>query len=200
MVMTRTGLLCALLAVLAGCASIPLSTMWRLRNFGPEQLAAIDPGALRVAVRMEPDWVSLDPSTTFLALRLVPHEGEEEHHHWPLQEASAAMPGLVPAGESGWQLLRLTPAAAASVDALRPALEAGKDAYAGAEFRVQLGMAEPDRVGTLDAVYLTVRLALAADQDAFTLVQRMRLPVEARESDEGQGRNANAPAVPGRSG
>jgi hypothetical protein len=37
----------------AGCTSIPVSTLWRLRNFGPEQLFALDPMQLRAAARVD---------------------------------------------------------------------------------------------------------------------------------------------------
>ncbi len=40
-------------AALAGCTSVPLSTLWRLRNFGPEQLFALDPADLRAAARVD---------------------------------------------------------------------------------------------------------------------------------------------------
>lgn len=43
----------ALAAVAAGCTSVPLSTMWRLRNFGAEQLFALDPTELRAAARVD---------------------------------------------------------------------------------------------------------------------------------------------------
>ena len=47
----RALLLAALLG--AGCTSIPVSTLWRLRNFGPEQLFALDPTQLRAAARVD---------------------------------------------------------------------------------------------------------------------------------------------------
>lgn len=40
-------------AALAGCASVPLPTLWRLRSFGPEQLFALDPTQLRAAARVD---------------------------------------------------------------------------------------------------------------------------------------------------
>lgn len=48
--------LVALAAVAAGgtgCTSVPLTTMWRLRNFGAEQLFALDPAHLRAAARVD---------------------------------------------------------------------------------------------------------------------------------------------------
>lgn len=43
----------AVAATLAGCSSVPLSTLWLLRNFGPEQLFALDPTDLRAAARVD---------------------------------------------------------------------------------------------------------------------------------------------------
>lgn len=43
----------ALIALLSGCSSVPLATMWRLRNFGAEQLFALDPTELRAAARVD---------------------------------------------------------------------------------------------------------------------------------------------------
>lgn len=50
--MKRRALLAVAIA-LAGCTSIPVSTLWRLRNFGPEQLLALDPTLLRAAARVD---------------------------------------------------------------------------------------------------------------------------------------------------
>ncbi len=44
---------CALLA-LAGCSSIPLSTMWKMRSFGPDDFAKIQPADMRVKVQVPP--------------------------------------------------------------------------------------------------------------------------------------------------
>jgi hypothetical protein len=45
--------LTAVAAGLAGCTSVPVATMWRLRNFGAEQLFALDPAHLRAAARVD---------------------------------------------------------------------------------------------------------------------------------------------------
>jgi hypothetical protein len=42
------------LVALAGCTSVPVSTMWRLRSFGADELLALDPNALRAAVQSDP--------------------------------------------------------------------------------------------------------------------------------------------------
>lgn len=50
--MRRRSLL-ALAALGAGCSSVPLSTMWRLRDFNADQLLALDPTELRAAARVD---------------------------------------------------------------------------------------------------------------------------------------------------
>jgi len=45
--------LTAVAAGAAGCTSVPVSTMWRLRNFGADQLFALDPAHLRAAARVD---------------------------------------------------------------------------------------------------------------------------------------------------
>jgi hypothetical protein len=50
--MRRRALL-ALVALTAGCTSVPIATLWRLRNFGPDQLFALDPTELRAAARVD---------------------------------------------------------------------------------------------------------------------------------------------------
>ena len=50
--MKRRALL-GLLALTAGCTSVPVSTMWRLRNFGADQLFALDATQLRAAARVD---------------------------------------------------------------------------------------------------------------------------------------------------
>jgi hypothetical protein len=49
----RRRSLVALALLAAGCTSVPLSTMWRLRSFSAEQLFALDPAHLRAAARVD---------------------------------------------------------------------------------------------------------------------------------------------------
>ena len=51
-VTTRSFVVIALLAI-AGCTSIPLATMWKLRDFTVESFFAKDPAQLRVAVQVD---------------------------------------------------------------------------------------------------------------------------------------------------
>lgn len=52
--LTAALLAAPVLAAVAGCTSIPVSTMWRLRSFGIDELLALDANALRAAVQSDP--------------------------------------------------------------------------------------------------------------------------------------------------
>ena len=69
--MKRRALL-ALAALVAGCTSVPLSTMWRLRNFGPDQLLALEPTELRAAARVDRRAVM---KNTTIVLEIRPADG-----------------------------------------------------------------------------------------------------------------------------
>lgn len=179
-VFLRHAVLCVLLLALAACASVPISTMWRMRNFGPEQLAALDPDNLRVATTLEPAHLRVDPAKARLVLTLVPRAGgADEVYTLQLREAAVANDDLVPDDGAQWQMFRL---AADSADTLRAALpRITRDMqadYASASFKVNFGFAGERQLDGLDAVHASVRLALAADQSAFTLVDGARIPVD----------------------
>ena len=68
------ALLALVVALLAGCASIPLSTALRLSTLQPATLAQIDPAQVRLRVSV-PVGYELDAAATRLRLTLSPPEG-----------------------------------------------------------------------------------------------------------------------------
>jgi hypothetical protein len=52
----RTIIAFSIVSILAGCGSVPLGTMWRMRNFSIQDVAAIDPNELRARI-ISPDFV-----------------------------------------------------------------------------------------------------------------------------------------------
>lgn len=183
----------ALLLLLGACASIPLSTMWRMRNFGAAELAAIDPAALRVATRMEPAQLRLDPAKAQLVLALTPRAGgPDEVHAMQLREASVANGDLVPGDPADWQVFRLAEHSAAMLREAVPRFTRDMDAdYTGATFSVKFGFTDAGALAGRDALRATVRLALAADQQAFTLLDRVSIPVA-----QGDAAPPSAPSPP----
>lgn len=92
----RLALLIVLLFGLAGCASIPLSTALSLSSLTPQDLAQIDPAALRVRLSV-PQGFELDVPATRLSLSL---SGPESEHS---EEMGLALLGtLDESRDGGW--------------------------------------------------------------------------------------------------
>ncbi|GAA5215472.1 hypothetical protein ACFSJ3_11505 [Corallincola platygyrae] len=61
--------------LVVGCASVPLSTMVKMSQFGPEQFVELDGNALRAKVTVE-EAVGLKPEQTRLAVTIASPQGE----------------------------------------------------------------------------------------------------------------------------
>ena len=171
--------LAASLLLLGACASVPLTTMWRMRDFGPADVAAIEPDALRMATHMEPAGLRVDPARATLTFELAPRGGGEvERHVLQLREASVGPDDLVPAGDDDWQIFRLTPESAAALRAAAARVGPGMEKdYSGATFKVNFHFVDDAALAGADSLRATVRLVLAADQSAFTLLDGVRIPI-----------------------
>lgn len=136
---------CLTVALLGGCAGVPWSTLWRMRDFGPADLVRLDPAHLRAAVQL-PVAVDLKNGVTTLAIGLTRKDGGKKKFVLPLRrvaEGRAVDPGLPPAGDSRhWLLFRLTAEGVQSFRHLQDELHAGADAYREAVISVHFDLAE----------------------------------------------------------
>lgn len=176
----RWAAIVLLAAVVTGCASVPLSTLWAMRDVGPEDLADIDPAGLRLAVRMEPDGVRVDADRSTLRLTLSPRRENAEPVVVAMGLRPSAVPtaGLVPAGESGWQVFGLDGDSVRLLEAHRPLLETVEQDFRSVAFAFAVRTLPPDEGGEVPSSFrLGVRLALADGRPPFTLVRRHRIPV-----------------------
>lgn len=123
----RAWLAALLVGVLAGCGSVPLASLWKLRAL---QLEDLDPGALRAALvapaslRLNPSSITLDVT---VARELPPVNGqttwETLEEKLPLEEMRGAAELSPLAGEAGpglqLHVWRIAPASLARLQALR---------------------------------------------------------------------------------
>lgn len=74
----------ALVVLLAGCASIPFSTIWKMSSFSREDLAIIDPAIIGAAVEL-PENIPLDRDNVALRIEVF----EQENNAAPVLEVKA---------------------------------------------------------------------------------------------------------------
>ncbi len=172
---TRRVLLSAVFLLLGGCASIPLSTLWKLRGIGIDDLVAMEPADLRAALWLEPQ-VPVSPDSVRLSLSLDRAGGGRDQHVFGLEPARGTGPIDADKVYRPWQLDPDGRRALAAVQRqLRAARDAGGAAYEGATFEVtfrpDFGDAPPDRL------LVSVQLLLDPAQGWFLLLDEAELPV-----------------------
>lgn len=170
----RTGATVVLTILAAGCASVPLSTMWRMRSFSPDDLRSLHPAELRAFVRtLSPVTVQADAGT--IDVSVSPRSGEPLLGHFALQAVPAeGVPGL-PAPGSGrrWIALGLTPEARTAFARFAGSLDESslEGSSVSLDVSVKLGKLPPE----LDAVPFEVRLQLDGSERPFVLIKERTL-------------------------
>jgi hypothetical protein len=181
--MMRTTLLLATAATLGACASMPLGTMWKLRDFGPEQLARVDPAQVRLATRIEPGAIQLDPEQVALRITLTRHDGGAETHTFGVDEVHSFTSTLTGGDLAGWQAFRFDEESLALFRRFQPVLHTARDDFAQFHVAVEVALQDPRSLDGLEAIRLTTRLQLAANEDAFTLVDDAPFRIERPAQD-----------------
>jgi hypothetical protein len=120
----RAAPLAALLPLLlAGCLSIPVATIWKLRDFGPEQLFALDPTALRAALLVDPR-VTMQGGRIDIDIE-PPDKAPKRSYAILLQQPQRDDPRLprAPAGRV-WQVFAMSPQSVAEFQKLKQEFKA----------------------------------------------------------------------------
>ena len=179
---------CALLVsslLLCACASIPLGTLWQLRDFGPADLATIDPEEVRVAVRIDPPPLRTDPQRTRLSLLLTPRNGAPpERYSFGLRGSQIFRAVLAPQHDPHWQVMELNDTARSRMRALQPRLLAARQLYKTASLKVDskfVGEPPPE----LQYMMFSIRVQLDETRPPIVLFDRARLKIE-RETETSQ--------------
>lgn len=162
-----------LLSLGAGaCRGVPIATMWRLRSFGPGELAALDPGAIRAAIEL-PESLAPRSGATVLDVMLDGPRVEPRRFAMPLRtiERGAEVGGL-PASKRGrtWFVLALSPEGHERFAELQALMRADAGAYEDVTISVAASFedlpADPPASATVD-----IRLRLEADEAFFRLYE-----------------------------
>ena len=161
--------------LLSSCASIPLSTLWKLRGFDEQALMQLEPADLRVALSLQPA-VGVRPDSVKLVLALERADGAPENYAFALEPAAGAGPADRARRYSLWQLDDAGRRALAAVQKqLRQADAGGTQAYEGASFTVNFKPELPEpRPGSLG---VTIQLLLDPAEGWFTLLDEAELEI-----------------------
>lgn len=108
--MFRRFLLLFLALVVAGCASVPLRTMWEMRGMGPDTFTQVDPSEVQAAVMSEALFMEqpgLDTASLELFMKLA--DGSEHQFTYELVDVTNREVHRLPAPrrEMAWRVYEL---------------------------------------------------------------------------------------------
>lgn len=173
----------AMALLLAGCASIPLSTAMRLASSEPGALMRTDPGDLRVKVSVPADF-ELDVERTRLSVAVRAEDGASRSAELPLrllQQLAEERPGgmfrsAIPVST---YLLSLTGEGAQQLREVQEFAVLGQKYVANLSVNTPLAKTPPDP----QEIIFWVDLLLGPDQSWMPLINRARLKMENTEEE-----------------
>lgn len=172
--MNRRDLLGTLPAfALAGCTSVPLATMWKLRSFSVDEFFAMNPDDLRAAVRTD---ARASFNAVDINITVTPKGGEASNHAIRLQQAVTADPRLEPApADRRWYVFALGPQGVKVFDAVRRDVTAVRK-IPGSSLRLGICAQEasvPPEIAK--ALPMRVDLLLDPKEGWFTMISETRV-------------------------
>lgn len=172
----RGILLITFIVLLSACASIPMSTMWKLRSFSGNDLKTLNPADIRVVVKV-PDVLKFEPDQTNLDLTLTPEDTKQKVLHEQgklvLVKQGRFVPADVPVAEPGetLYLMKLDPGGLESFRAFQQRLDPDVEQhYKAANFSANIRFANEAAVNNA-GFQITVWLRLQRDQGYFALLK-----------------------------
>ena len=167
------GVLVAVLV--AGCAAVPISTMFGMRNFGLADFLALDPGYLRVATQL-PQGVDWNGGKVTLSLKLTRKDGSVDSFTLPLREIALEQLGNsgLPSANSGmhWQAFMLTDTGVAEFRKIQVNLSVRREDYKGFTLNIQAPFTDAsyDVLKTKTKIRIEIWLRLTPAQGFFELL------------------------------
>jgi hypothetical protein len=176
----RLFLAIILTALLSACASIPLSTMWKLRSFDGKDLQALNPTDIRVVVKL-PKKLQFKPDQTTLDITVVPKDPNQEtlHEHASLTLLNQGrfVPADVPVANPGdvLYLMKLNPDGVRSFEDFQQKLNPDVGHYyKSSAFNVHVNFADSNQSDFAGST-LSVWLRMKRDDDYFPLLENASL-------------------------
>lgn len=186
----RVFSLVVLMILLEACASIPLTTMWKLHSYGVKDLESLNPADIRVAVKL-PGSLKFEPNQTMLDVTLTPKDPKQEiiHEHARLMLLNQGrfVPADVPVADAGetWYLMKLDPAGLKSFQDFQRRLGPdAEDRYDSLSFDAKIQF-DKGTFRTGAHFSLSVWLRLKRDDDYFALLKDTPLTVRQETANNG---------------
>lgn len=180
----RVMLAMGLVALLAGCAAMPVGTMWRLSRFSADDLRDIDPTRLRVIADVSASQ-PIDPDAVRLIVTFTDAAGAPTRFDWaltPTEDTVIRAPAI--AADTRRVILRLSEASRAEAAALAARAHAWTQDPGQVELRAEWRFA-PSTDPTPRTITLSIWLLLDDQRDYLPLIDRAEIGLNPPARSEG---------------
>jgi len=181
---TKRVLLSAVLMIMVGCSSVPVSTMWRMRDFGVEDLQTIDPNDLRVQIVL-PAQMSDNLKTAEVNVINTRTSGQVDKFRFPAEiierkELREGWRKKKVFGETTW---KLTTDGVGDFVRMQKILVDPSQEYRHTEINVKAD-GDPDPGLEPKPFEITIRLRLKENESYMTLIDKAKVTPEVKKPGE----------------
>ncbi|NQT01520.1 MAG: hypothetical protein HQ580_05830 [Planctomycetes bacterium] len=177
--MKRTVILLVVGLIVGGCSTVPLRTMWRLRNFSVQNVTSIDPNELRARIILPVDML-LKPDSSHIVIELTDDKGHGDSYKFPLEiiEREEITQGRFRKKHVALSTLRLSRQAVSDFVRFQKGLriKERKHGRAGVHVSSAFDRSETFKKGETPKPFeLSILLKLKANEDYFTLIDKAKI-------------------------
>ena len=194
--MKHIAILSLMILVFTACSSVPLATMWRLKDFSAKSVAFINPNDIRAKI-VHTD--SIEISSSNLDVGLINQDGSEDKHTFPFEivDRKEETRGMFFKETVAVTTLKLSPQAVKDFERFKQTLQDAKQKNRRMKLSVAAHFTEFEDERMPDQFEFSILLKIDAKEDYFTLIDDTTIdlnidPEMRKKMDEGNTNKAGA--------
>ena len=181
--MKRAIIVFSIASILAGCSSVPLGTMWRMRNFSIQDVAAIDPNELRARI-ISPDFVPKEEGSR-LDIGFLDNDSNDVYA-FPLEiiDRKEETKGMFRKRVIRTTTFKLTPEAVDAFVRFRKLIRTDERKHRKAQINVSSAFEPIEMKEKPKVLEISILLKLKAEEDYLTLINKARIDLNKMKTEQ----------------
>jgi len=177
--MKKAIIVSSIVSILAGCGSVPLSTMWRMKDFSIQDVAAIDPNELRARI-ISPDIVPKEEGSR-LDIGFLDNDSNDVYA-FPLEiiDRKEETKGMFRKQVIRTTTFKLTPEAVDAFVRFKKLIRADERIHRKVHINVSSAWEPIEQ----NVVEISILLKLKAEEDYITLINKLRMDLNKMKSEQ----------------
>ncbi len=181
--MKRTIIVFSIVSILAGCGSVPLGTMWRMKDFSIQDVAAIDPNELRARI-ISPDFVPKQEGSR-LDIGFLDNDSNDIYA-FPLEiiDRKEETRGMFRKRVVRTTTFKLTPEAVDAFVRFKEVIRADERKHRKVHLNVSSAFEPIEMKEEPKVLEISILLKFKAEEDYLTLINKARIDLNKIKSEQ----------------